>query len=211
MAKRRYPKDWESKYTDPDLRARLKDEVTAGDRGGRPGQWSARKAQLLTATYERDGGGYRGPKDATQQHLSQWTQEDWQTSDGQATARTGAEDEHGGASRRYLPKQAWDRLSKADRQVADQTKAAGSAGGEQYVPNPDSAADAGRTARDHSAGLPIAGYDDLKAKDATKALGALTDADQVQQVAAYEQAHRSRKTVLDRARSLHRRLTCTST
>ena len=48
-----HPKGWDEKYTDPDLRARLKDEVQAGDKGGKPGQWSARKAQLVAAAYER--------------------------------------------------------------------------------------------------------------------------------------------------------------
>jgi len=31
------------KYTDPDLREEIKEEVKAGDKGGKPGQWSARK------------------------------------------------------------------------------------------------------------------------------------------------------------------------
>lgn len=31
------------KYTDPDLRDEVKEEVHASDKGGRPGQWSARK------------------------------------------------------------------------------------------------------------------------------------------------------------------------
>ena len=38
-----------AEYTDPALRERLKAEITAGDKGGRPGQWSARKAQLLAS------------------------------------------------------------------------------------------------------------------------------------------------------------------
>ena len=33
--------------------------VKAGSSGGRPGQWSARKAQLLAAEYKRKGGGYK--------------------------------------------------------------------------------------------------------------------------------------------------------
>ena len=62
MTKAEYPADWEHKYTDPALRARLKDAVVAGDKGGKPGQWSARKAQLLKQEYERAGGGYLGEK-----------------------------------------------------------------------------------------------------------------------------------------------------
>ena len=49
-------------YTDPALRDRLKDEITAGDKGGKPGQWSARKAQLLAAEYEKAGGDYKNGK-----------------------------------------------------------------------------------------------------------------------------------------------------
>ena len=144
-----HPKGWDDKYTDPDLRARLKDEIQAGDKGGKPGQWSARKAQLLTTAYEREGGGYLGEKDETQQHLSQWTQEDWQTSDGSAQARTGSAEERGGASKRYLPKAAWDELSEEEKQATNAAKAEGSEHGEQFVPNTEAAKAAGRHARTH--------------------------------------------------------------
>ena len=147
-----YPKDWDEKYTDPDLRARLKDEVQAEDKGGKPGQWSARKSQLLKAAYEREGGGYLGEKDASQQHLSQWTQEEWQTSDGSGDARTGSDDEHGGASKRYLPKAAWDELSESEKRATDAAKAEGSEHGDQYVANTDAAKEAGRHAREHDEG-----------------------------------------------------------
>ena len=111
MTEESYPADWDRKYTDPQLRLRLKDEVVAGDKGGKPGQWSARKAQLLKHEYERSGGGYLGEKDEAQQHLSEWSAEDWQTSDGSPRARTDAPEEKGGAAKRYLPKQAWEELS----------------------------------------------------------------------------------------------------
>ena len=195
---RDYPSDWTAKYTDPALRARLKDEVVAGDKGGKPGQWSARKAQLLKAEYERAGGEYLGEKDETQQHLSQWSGEEWQTSDGGGNARTGSAEEKGGASRRYLPKQAWDALSEEEKHATDARKAEGSAHGEQYVANPPAAAEAGRAARSHD-DLPIAGYDALSAREAAQAVGRLDDADQVRAMTAYERDHSGRKTVLDRA------------
>ena len=53
-------KSSEQKYTDPDLREEIKDEIKQSDKGGRPGQWSARKSQLLAREYERRGGGYIG-------------------------------------------------------------------------------------------------------------------------------------------------------
>ena len=39
------------KYTDPKLRDEVKEEIHNGDKGGAPGQWSARKAQMMAAEY----------------------------------------------------------------------------------------------------------------------------------------------------------------
>ncbi|SEQ47326.1 hypothetical protein [Microlunatus flavus] len=200
-----HPKSWDDKYTDPDLRARLKDEVQAGDKGGKPGQWSARKAQLLKAAYEREGGGYLGEKDETQQHLSQWSKEDWQTSDGSGDARTGSPDEKGGASKRYLPKEAWDELSDAEKKATNARKAEGSAHGEQFVPNTDAAERAGRHAREHD-DPGIEGFADLDAKEAVKAVGHVDDAATLDRVEAYERAHAARKTVLERVARVRDRL-----
>ena len=44
--------DYAKTYTDPALRERLKEETKAGDKGGQPGQWSARKSQLLARRYK---------------------------------------------------------------------------------------------------------------------------------------------------------------
>ena len=49
-----------AKKTDPTLWQKVKAEVTEGDKGGRPGQWSARKAQLASRAYQEQGGGYEG-------------------------------------------------------------------------------------------------------------------------------------------------------
>ena len=46
-------------YTKPTLRKRLFEEVKAGGKGGKPGQWSARKAQMLAKRYKDAGGGYK--------------------------------------------------------------------------------------------------------------------------------------------------------
>jgi len=45
-------------YTMPTMRKRLFNAIKAGSKGGRPGQWSARKAQLLALRYKKNGGGY---------------------------------------------------------------------------------------------------------------------------------------------------------
>ena len=45
-------------YTQPTKRKRIVASVKAGSKGGRPGQWSARKAQLVASRYKKSGGGY---------------------------------------------------------------------------------------------------------------------------------------------------------
>ena len=46
-------------YTKPTMRKRLFQKIKAGSKGGAPGQWSARKAQMLARQYKAKGGGYR--------------------------------------------------------------------------------------------------------------------------------------------------------
>ena len=46
-------------YTKPTMRKRLFESIKAGGKGGKPGQWSARKAQMLASAYKKAGGGYR--------------------------------------------------------------------------------------------------------------------------------------------------------
>ena len=46
-------------YTKPGMRKRMFSAIKAGSSGGNPGQWSARKAQLLAARYKKAGGGYK--------------------------------------------------------------------------------------------------------------------------------------------------------
>ena len=45
-------------YTKPAMRKRLFSKIKAGSKGGKPGQWSARKAQMLAKQYKEAGGGY---------------------------------------------------------------------------------------------------------------------------------------------------------
>tara|TARA_R110000744_G_scaffold122585_3_gene227576 strand:- start:588 stop:773 length:186 start_codon:yes stop_codon:yes gene_type:complete len=47
-------------YTKPAMRKKLFAKIKSGTKGGKPGQWSARKAQLLAVQYKKAGGGYRG-------------------------------------------------------------------------------------------------------------------------------------------------------
>ena len=46
-------------YTKPGMRKQLFNRIKSGGKGGNPGQWSARKAQMLAKEYKAKGGGYR--------------------------------------------------------------------------------------------------------------------------------------------------------
>ena len=46
-------------YTKPSLRKKIFEKIKAGSKGGDPGEWSARKAQLLASEYKKAGGGYK--------------------------------------------------------------------------------------------------------------------------------------------------------
>lgn len=121
------------RYTDAALRERLKRRIMAGSKGGSPGQWSARKAQLLAHEYKAKGGGYRGGRSEGQRHLGAWTKEEWTTADGRPARR-------GKTTARYLPKKAWSELTPAERRATDSKKRAASKGGRQFVANTKRAA-----------------------------------------------------------------------
>ncbi|WP_084473832.1 hypothetical protein [Deinococcus pimensis] len=131
--------DRDDRYTDPALRARLKDEIQRGDRGGKPGQWSARKSQLLVREYEAHGGGYTTrSRDDAARSLTEWGDEDWRTVKGGGDAR------HGQRVERYLPKAVWNMLSEDERREAVRTKDEATRKGEQHVAWPDSVREAMR-------------------------------------------------------------------
>jgi hypothetical protein len=71
----------DSKYTKPELRERIKNRIMESSKGGKPGQWSARRSQLLAQEYEKAGGGYKGGKGEKQKSLEKWTEEKWSTKD----------------------------------------------------------------------------------------------------------------------------------
>ncbi len=122
--------DYNEKYTKPDLRRKLKEEIQASDKGGKKGQWSARKSQLLVHEYEKHGGGYKGEKDEAAHRLEGWTDQNWQTQEGDARER-----QDDGSTKRYLPEKAWDLLSDGEKKEAERKKRQGSKKGEQYVEN----------------------------------------------------------------------------
>ncbi len=117
-------------YTKPDLRERLKKQIMASGKGGDPGEWSARKAQLLATEYEKKGGGYSGAKTESQKSLTKWTGEKWKTSDGSPSE----------GKKRYLPEKAWDKLSPSEKAATNRAKAEGNRAGNQYVKQPETVA-----------------------------------------------------------------------
>jgi hypothetical protein len=58
-AKRKSKVNEAGNYTKPGMRKRLFERIKAGGKGGDPGEWSARKAQLLAKKYKAAGGGYK--------------------------------------------------------------------------------------------------------------------------------------------------------
>ncbi|HLI75512.1 MAG TPA: hypothetical protein VKV02_01105 [Acidobacteriaceae bacterium] len=128
-------------YTKPELREKIKREVVAGDKGGRPGQWSARKAQLVAHEYVAEGGGYKHPRNEAQQSLKDWGEEKWHTASGEKAVQ-------GEETHRYLPDKAWKELSPAQKKATDAKKVRGSRKGKQFVANTPEASEARRHAEE---------------------------------------------------------------
>jgi hypothetical protein len=94
-----------AKKTQPGKWKRIVAAVKAGSKGGNPGQWSARKAQLATARYKKSGGGYKGAKSASNS-LSKWSKQKWTTGSGKKSKDTGEA---------YFPSAAVAALKKAGK------------------------------------------------------------------------------------------------
>ena len=127
-------------HTDEAKWKRVVASVKASGKGGNPGQWSARKAQLATQRYKKSGGGYSGPKTEAQKSLSKWTQEDWGTKSGKPSTQ-GAK----ATGERYLPKKARQALTTSEYASTTKAKREGTARGKQFVKQPK--AIASKTAR----------------------------------------------------------------
>ena len=125
--------------SDPALWDKVKEEVTAGAKGGKAGQWSARKAQLAVREYQKRGGGYLGARDP-HNHLHEWTEEEWGTKSGEKSAETGE---------RYLPKKAREALTDAEYKRTTAAKRRDTAKGKQFSAQPRDVADKTRPFRDH--------------------------------------------------------------
>jgi len=120
-------------YTKPSLRERLKNKIMTGDKGGKPGQWSARKAQLLASEYKKTGGGYKSGPTKKQESLKAWTKQKWRTKSGKPSTQ-GKE----ATGERYLPEKAIKSLSSSEYAATTKAKRAGTKSGKQFVKQPKS-------------------------------------------------------------------------
>ena len=143
-------------------RSKVKQEVTQGDKGGKSGQWSARKAQMAVQEYKSEGGGYKGKKTADN-HLVEWGKEDWGTKSGAKSKDSGE---------RYLPKEARAALTKDEYQRTTAKKRADTAKGKQFSAQPGDVAQktAPHRATGHAAGGNGASRADLLAQAARKGI-----------------------------------------
>lgn len=114
-----------AKKKNPGLWKRIVARIKSGSKGGKAGQWSARKAQLAVAAYKKAGGGYSGKKSSSNS-LAKWTKQKWRTSDGKPSK----------GKKRYLPDKAWKALSASEKAATNKAKAEGNKKGKQFVKQP---------------------------------------------------------------------------
>ena len=107
---------------------RIKNRVQQSSKGGLPGQWSARKAQILVKEYKEQGGKFTGSKDP-RNSLTKWTRENWRTKSGKPSLKTGE---------RYLPAKAIKSLTSAEYARTTRKKREGMRQGKQFVSQPKS-------------------------------------------------------------------------
>lgn len=88
---------------------------------------------MMAQEYKRRGGDYttdKNQKDDSQQNLSNWGDEEWQTKEGSGHAK-----KEDGTEKRYLPKKAWEKMSEKEKEETDQKKQEESKEGKQFVAN----------------------------------------------------------------------------
>lgn len=167
-----------AKKSDPELWETVKNELMESDKGGEPGQWSARKAQLAVQEYKRRGGGYDddGP-DQDETDLNQWTEEDWGTKSGSKSASSGE---------RYLPKAVRMLLTEDEyRRSTAKKKSDSLEGDEQFSDQPDDVRDkvakikkdgpTGEMLQERAADLDIEGRSKMTKDELLEAIDSATD------------------------------------
>lgn len=164
--------------TDPQLWERVKRDITESDKGGRPGQWSARKAQMAVQEYKRRGGGYAESGPAQEEtDLHDWTAEAWGTKSGAESLESGE---------RYLPRRVRMLLTEEEyRRSTARKRRDTQSRGRQHSPQPQDVQD--KVARIEKSGpteamleerardLEIRGRSRMTRKQSLSAIDAATD------------------------------------
>jgi len=117
-----------SNHNNPALWNKLKDKIMKGDKGGKAGQWSARKAQILVKTYVDQDGGFIGKK-SKDNSLVKWTKQNWMTKSGLPSLVTGE---------RYLPEKAIKALTSDEYNKTSDIKRHALELGHQFSAQPGS-------------------------------------------------------------------------
>jgi hypothetical protein len=118
--------------TNPKLWESVKKKVTRGSKGGKPGQWSARKAQLSVAEYKKKGGGYaKNSAKRRNTSLSKWTRQKWGTKSGKNSVVCKK-----ATGERYLPKKARNALTDKEYKRTSRKKRKDTKKGVQYSRQP---------------------------------------------------------------------------
>ena len=120
-------------YSNPELRNRIKARIMAGSKGGKPGQWSARKAQMVAQQYKKAGGGYKSGPSKSQKSLKRWTKQEWRTPSGKPSVQGPK-----ATGEVYAPKKAIERLRSSPGGMqklvsATRAKRAATQKGEQFA------------------------------------------------------------------------------
>ena len=121
-------------YTKPTMRKNLFNRIKSGGKGGPPGVWSARKAQMLAKSYKSKGGGYKemggliemmanGGMAPSQKSLKTWTDADW------GYISKGDRKKPKSQRGRYLPKSVRQSLTPAQKASENKKKRAASSKG----------------------------------------------------------------------------------
>jgi len=113
-----------AKKTNDKMWKSIVSSVKSGSSGGRPGQWSARKAQIATKRYKKKGGGYKGAKSSSNS-LSKWSKQKWDY------VSKGDEKKPRAKRGRYLPESVRKSLSSSERSATNRKKRQASAKGKQ--------------------------------------------------------------------------------
>lgn len=105
-------------------------DIKKSNKGGRPGQWSARKAQLAVSIYKKQGGRYKSRK-RNKNSLYRWTKQKWRTRSGKPSI-VGPN----ATGERYLPEKVIRKTSRKLYNYSSRLKRMSIRNGKQYSKQP---------------------------------------------------------------------------